>query len=915
MYKHTTKLEKIKAKYRQLFQGQQENFLLIVGLFLVIGLPLAFVWNPIANKSEPKNEPQVLQAVEIPIPDEGGGNPPGGGDGGTPPPVGTPNTRNNYAETRPGVQVTLDILTNDSPRDNIPINRDSLSLHVNPSFGNVVINPDKTITYTPNPGVGVDDEVYDNFKYKICANNGACKTEDVTVRTAPVGVPNVRNDTASTLENTPVDINVLANDQPRDNIPLNLSTIRSTVPPTNGTVVKNPNNTFKYTPNPNFVGQDKFKYEVCATNGKCDDAEVTVNVTRNPFGPVNNQPPVATPDTVTTNGTPVNIPVLTNDFDPDGNLAPESVSVTPSTNPKGTVTPNPNGTVTYTPNPNATGTDTFTYTVKDDDGVTSNPAIVTVTITTPPVVSRPPVANDDSGTTALNTPITLNVSINDTDPDGDLVPNSVVAGTSPNGTITKNPANGELTFTPANNFTGTTSFEYTIADSTGKTDTATVTINVLPNQAPNAVNDTSTTKKDQSVIIPVLSNDTDPNNRPLGNVTILPNLGPSNGRVTVNPNGTVNYTPNSGYTGTDTFTYSVSNNLPNPLSDTAVVTITVTDTALPLAVNDSATTPRNQSTEISVLSNDVNPLGPVNSNLFDSIVRNPSNGTATFNRTTGNVVYVPNNGYSGTDSFTYRIKNADGESTATVNIDVTAPNKPDAKDDIANTGSNFPVVIPVLNNDLDVNNSLVKSTLTIENQPSKGTVSTNLDTGEITYTPNKDFTGTDTFVYEICNQASECDTATVTVNVTKNPKPTAVNDTAQTTPNNGVSIDVLKNDFDPSGIDPESLEITQNPSNGTVTIDKETDQVIYTPNPGFVGQDQFIYKITNEFGESSTAVVNVFVGVNPTRGGQVLGAREDLTLERTGGLDENLSNILIIIGLMLSMSFFGSLYFIKSKSS
>lgn len=925
MYKNITKWEKIKNKAREIFRGHEENVLIVVALLLVIGLPLIFVWNPIASKKDtPKNEPQVLQASEIPIPDDdnGGGNPgggnPGGGGGGNPPPNGTPNADNDFAETRPVTPVRIPVLDNDRPRNNVPIDRNTLIIRNNPSKGTVVINPDRTVTYTPNPGIGVNDEENDDFRYEICATNGRCSTENVRVRIAPPGVPAILRDTATTLRDIPVDINVLANDRPRDSVPLDLTTIRVTTPPTNGTAVRNPDNTYRYTPRPGYVGPDRFVYEVCATNGRCDDAEVNITVRESPFGPVTNQPPVATPDTATTPaGTVVNIPVLNNDFDPDGNLVPGSVIVRPPATgqtPNGTTTVNPTtGVISFTPNPGFVGPATFIYEVKDDDGVPAT-ATVNVTVTPGAPVSRPPVANDDTASTPINTPINIAAPSNDSDPDNDLNPASVVPTNPANGTITTNPTTGVVTYTPNNNYTGPDTFTYTISDNTGKTDTATVTINVLPNQAPTAVDDISTTTRDQPVTINVINNDTDPNNGLVpGSVTVIDQ--PDHGSFVVQPDGRVIYTPVAGYIGTDTFVYRVSNNLPTPLSDTATVTINVTDTALPLAVNDSASTPRNQSTEIAILSNDQNPLGPITPALFDRVVTPPTNGSVTFNTTTGKIVYTPTSGYSGTDSFTYQIRNANGTSIATVNLDVTAPNGPDARDDTASTGTDFPVTIPVLENDTDPTNSLNPSTLTIETQPSNGTLTTDLETGRIIYTPNDNYTGPDSFTYEICNEAGGCDTATVNIIVTTNPKPDARDDTAQTTPNNGVSIPVLDNDTDPSGINPDSLEVVSNPANGTVEIDEETNQIIYTPNPGFVGQDQFVYKITNEFGETDTAIVNVFVGVNPTGAGRVLGVNENLSLERTGGLDENLSNVLVSVGLMLAMSFFGSLYFIKAKRS
>lgn len=182
-----------------------------------------------------------------------------------------------------------------------------------------------------------------------------------------------------------------------------------------------------------------------------------------------NGDPDANPDTATTDeDVPVTIPVLANDTDPTG----QPLTVTTATAPNGTVTVNPDGTVTYTPDPNFNGTDTITYTVTDPDGNTDSS---TVTVTVNPV-NDAPVANDDSSTTALNTPVTLAVLGNDTDVDGDVL---TISGTptSADGTVTVNP-DGTLTFTPTTGFTGTATVSYTVTDPSGLTDTATWTITV-----------------------------------------------------------------------------------------------------------------------------------------------------------------------------------------------------------------------------------------------------------------------------------------------------------------------------------------------------------------------------------------------------------------------------------------------------
>ena len=182
------------------------------------------------------------------------------------------------------------------------------------------------------------------------------------------------------------------------------------------------------------------------------------------------QDPTANPDVATTaEDTPVIIPVLANDTDPNGQ--PLTIDGTP-TAPNGTVTVNPNGTITYTPNDDFNGEDTITYTVTDPDGNTST-STVTVTVTP---ANDAPEANPDSSTTPFNTPVTFAVLGNDTDVDGDDL---AISGTptSDQGTVAVN-ADGTLTFTPTAGFIGEAVVNYTIIDEEGLTDTTTWTITV-----------------------------------------------------------------------------------------------------------------------------------------------------------------------------------------------------------------------------------------------------------------------------------------------------------------------------------------------------------------------------------------------------------------------------------------------------
>ncbi|MEZ5408932.1 MAG: Ig-like domain-containing protein [Acidimicrobiales bacterium] len=201
------------------------------------------------------------------------------------------------------------------------------------------------------------------------------------------------------------------------------------------------------------------------------------------------------------------------------------------------------------------------------------PATAQVSVGDP---NDPPVAVDDSATTAFDTPATVNVATNDTDADGngdiDLTSITITAQPS-HGTATPN-TDGTVTYTPTTGYSGTDTFTYQICDNANACDTAvaTITINGPTNHTPVAVDDSATTAHNTAVAIDVVDNDTDADGN-LADTTVTITSQPGHGTVTVAPNGIVTYTPANGYSGTDTFTYQVCDSA--NACDTAVVTITV----------------------------------------------------------------------------------------------------------------------------------------------------------------------------------------------------------------------------------------------------------------------------------------------------------------------------------------------------
>ncbi|MAP54255.1 MAG: hypothetical protein CL605_05075, partial [Altibacter sp.] len=420
----------------------------------------------------------------------------------------------------------------------------------------------------------------DSFEYTICddGNPQACDSAVVYIEIQPIDGPNndppVANaDTNTTQKNVPVDGNVLPNDYDPDGDPI---TVTANTDPSNGTVVINPDGTYTYTPNTDFVGEDTFTYTICdnGTPALCDTATVTIQV----LDTTDNITTAVDDSYYTTVGIAINANVLDNDTDPEGDNQTVDIAISPSSGPSnGTVILNADGSFVYTPNPGYNGPDSFVYSIFDDGTpVATDSATVTILVG---FIGNDILAVDDINNTYVDLPVSGSVATNDENPDGPAGTEvfTLVSGPS-NGSLVFNP-DGSYTYTPDAGYEGEDTFEYQVCDGGNPIacDTATVYIEVLPvgspdNEPPVANADTNTTEVDTPVSGNVLVNDFDPDGDP---ITVTANTDPSNGTVVVNPDGSYTYTPNPGFEGEDTFTYTICDNGTPALCDTATVTILV----------------------------------------------------------------------------------------------------------------------------------------------------------------------------------------------------------------------------------------------------------------------------------------------------------------------------------------------------
>ena len=358
--------------------------------------------------------------------------------------------------------------------------------------------------------------------------------------------------------------------------------------------------------------------------------------------------PVAPSQSLTTDEDSA-LPVTLVATDPDGDPLTYSIVSPPGHGTLAGSGPNQ----TYTPAPNYNGPDDFSFRASDGANESN---VATVSITVNPV-NDPPVASPNTAMLAEDS-FAL-VPLPATDVDGDSLTYSIV----------DQPAHGALsgsgasrTYTPDPNFNGPDSFTFKANDGSADSNTATVSLTVLPvNDAPVAVNDAATVDEDGAVSVAVLANDSDVD----GDALSVTSVGaPAHGTAVLQSDGTVLYTPVANYNGGDSFVYSISDG--NGGTDSAFVALTVTPVNDPPVATDSS----------ALVAEDTPEDVPLNATDIDgdpltyAIVTPPAHGTLSGSGATR--TYTPDRHYFGPDSFTFKANDGAADSNvATVSITVT----------------------------------------------------------------------------------------------------------------------------------------------------------------------------------------------------------------------------------------------------
>ncbi|WP_462052862.1 tandem-95 repeat protein [Vibrio parahaemolyticus] len=671
--------------------------------------------------------------------------------------------------------------------------------------------------------------------------SGESISQTVNFTVAPVA--DIVADKATVVEDTPTIIKVLGNDTfEGDDQVVSLDTNNG---PANGTVSVNPDGSVTYTPNDNYHGTDSFTY-IVTSGGVSESTTVSVDVT-----PVNDAP-VAKDDIATTQeDTAVTIDVLPNDTDVDGDkLSIESASVPKE---QGTVEV-VNGKLVFTPAENFNGDAEITYTVTD--GQLTDEAKVTVTVN--PVNDAPTIKVDavESITEdAVSTDtVVATLTVRDTDTPEDQL--TVSLENNSNGYFVL--VGNEVKLTQAgvdavnNDELNLKDLTISASVSDGVNPTANDSDSLIVNRvndAPVAKDDIATTQEDTAVTIDVLPNDSDVDGDKLSIQSA--SVPEAQGKVEI-VDGKLVFTPAENFHGDAEITYTLTD---GALTDQATVNVTVN------AVNDTPVVESNLADQ--TLAEDFTPY-TIDLNTAFSDVDNVD-GELTFSVSGNSNVLVsiengiatisPTADWNGSETLTFTATDPSGESVSQT-VDFTVAPVVDIEADSTNVVEDTPTIINVLGNDTFEGDGKVVS-LDTNNGPANGTVSVNPD-GSVTYTPNDNYHGTDSFTY-IVTSGGVSESTTVSVDVTPvNDAPVAKGDTAITDEDTPVTIDVLPNDTDIDG-DKLSIQSASVPeAQGKVEI--VDGKLVFTPAENFNGDAEITYTVTD--GEL-TDEAKVTVTVNP----------------------------------------------------
>ena len=747
---------------------------------------------------------------------------------------------NDTVTTDEDVAVVISPLVNDYDPDLTGL---TMSVLTAPDSGLIVISG-SDITYTPNTDFFGQDSIEYQVE-EVGANNQTASAWIFITVNSVSDLPEAVFDTITVHEDHQDTVYVLLNDIDHDRGGLKVIDLGPS--PNSAPQISTDSTYVIYIPNPDYFGPDSLYYFIEDVDGDVDSALIKATVIYNDA-----DPPDAIRDTFKFNedGGGVVQP-MANDYDPDRSGLIMTLISAPDS---GQFINQGDTAFLYIPPANYHGTDTAVYQIQEVAAGMQTDIDTMIFIVY--AVNDTPVAVIDSLVLDEDTRDSVYVLVNDLDPDDTGIQLIDVVSTA-NALAEISFDSTYVRYTPNTDFFGADSVLYFIADGEGDVDSAFIRITVVADTSdvPQASDDFVLITEDMSVDIAPLANDYDPDLTGLI-LTILDD--PNNGTYILH-NDTVSYTPDPNFNGRDTMFYQIQEAGAGQSIATAYIYIEIdTINERPIANPDSISIYEDSSDTVWVLVNDVDL--DWEGIIVDSVSMSDTAMVELTADSTG-VIYTPSANFYGADSVFYVLRDGQGDlDTAWIYIDVIAVNDtPHAQNDVILINEDETGSVNILVNDEDPDRQGVDITTGVAVQNGSVTIDPN---GDVVYTPDADYFGSDSLMYYITDKENDVDSAWIYITITAvNDTPVVVNDNAIMLEETVTDIPILINDYDVEGPIPfDSIFIAFTTNNGDAVLLPGTGVIRYTPVVNFYGKDSLGYYVKDNEGlASDTAYVYITV--------------------------------------------------------
>ncbi|MFM7729225.1 MAG: Ig-like domain-containing protein, partial [Flavobacteriales bacterium] len=595
------------------------------------------------------------------------------------------------------------------------------------------------------------------------------------------------------------------------------------------------NGNYTYTAPANYFGSQTINIQACDAQNLCATSTFTLQVN------AVNDLPIATNDAFSGNEDQTISGILSNgEYDIEGGPLTYSAAGNVS---NGILSLLPNGQFTFTPNTNWFGTQSVTINVCDNQNgcVTTQLTLNIISINDTPVALPANLATNE------DTNLAGNLSAFATDIESSQLTFTLLTPPA-SGQLTVN-SNGSFTYNPASNFSGNTSATYQACDAGGSCVNGTIFITINPvNDAPTAPNITLTLTEDQPVVGTITSIQDIDNS----SVTITINQNQSNGIFTINNAGNYTFTPANNYFGSDVVTYTACD-ASNACSQGNIFLVVQAVEDLPVVNDETIVIIQDNELAGNLSTNDSDGDGDA---LLYSNSTQAANGTINL-AANGAFTYIPNIGFVGTEIINYAAcdpQNNCANGVLTISV-LTSNTAPVASNSNLTTAEDNPLLSNLFSSINDSEGG--PFTFTTIDAPQYGSVLWS-NNGAFTYTPQANYFGNDSFIYQACDAGNLCSQATVFISIaTQNDSPFLAADELYILEDNTLVVNISENDADVEG-QAISYQLTSTNPNGTASL-TSTGLLSFIPNANYSGIVTLTYNGCDLQGACTNGIFTIYV--------------------------------------------------------